>query len=157
MPTGNEMFKLLNQLDLAYKAEMILYQMHSIVFWTTTLELAMFCTLFVIFCTAPKSMAIMWLTVLHAPRGVIGAFLLKNLPKSHEIIEDLRFDDIPQTQMSVETVSEKIKFSLSVQFMIMAENNKKWLTFYSLLTAACYMLDGLTFLIVLWRFTKVSG
>jgi hypothetical protein len=59
--------------------------------------------------------------------------------------------------MSVETVSEKIKFSLSVQFMIMAENNKKWLTFYSLLTAACYMLDGLTFLIVLWRFTKVSG
>jgi uncharacterized membrane protein len=71
--------------------------MHSIVFWTTTLELAMFCTLFVIFCTAPKSMAIMWLTVLHAPRGVVGAFLLKNLPKSHEIIEDLRFDDIPQT------------------------------------------------------------
>ena len=157
MPTGNEMFKLLNQLDIAYKAEMILYQMHSIVFWTTTLELAMFCTLFVIFCTAPKSMAIMWLTVLHLPRGVIGAFLLKNLPKSHEIIEDLRFDDIPQTQMSVETVSEKIKFSLSVQFMLMAENNKKWLTFYSLLTAACYMLDGLTFLIVLWRFTKITG
>jgi hypothetical protein len=25
MPTGTEMFRLLNQLDLAYKAEMILY------------------------------------------------------------------------------------------------------------------------------------
>ena len=59
--------------------------------------------------------------------------------------------------MSVETVSEKIKFSLSVQFMLMAESNKKWLTLYSLLTAICYMLDGLTFLIVLRQFAKVAG
>jgi hypothetical protein len=79
------------------------------------------------------------------------------LPRSDEIIEDLRFDDIPQTQMSVETVYEKIKFSLSVQFMVMAENNKKWLTLYSLLTAACYLLDGLTFLVVLRAFTKMGG
>ena len=149
MPTGNEMFKLLNQLDLAYKAEMILYQIHSVVFWTTAAELCLFFGLFILFCTAPESMGIMWLTVLHVPRGVFGAILLKKLPKSHEIIEDLKFDDIPQTQISVDTVSEKIKFSLTVQFMIMAESNKKWLSIYSLLTLACYILDGLTFLIVL--------
>lgn len=59
--------------------------------------------------------------------------------------------------MSVETVTEKIKFSLTIQFMIMAENNKKWLTFYSLLTAICYMFDGLTFVIVLRQFTQVQG
>jgi len=155
MPTGNEMYRLLNSLDLAYKAEMILYQLHSIIFWTTALELAGFFALFVLFCTAPGSMGIIWLTITHVPRGVVGGFLLKNLPKSHEIIEDLCFDDIPQAQMSVETVTEKIKFSLSVQFMIMAESNKKWLTIYSLLTALCYMLDGLTFIIVLRQFTKV--
>ena len=96
MPTGNEMFKLLNQLDLAYKAEMVLYQMHSIVFWTTCLELGMFAALFVLFCTAPKSMGIIWLTVCHIPRGLLGILLLKKLPTSHEIIEDLKFDDIPQ-------------------------------------------------------------
>jgi hypothetical protein len=149
MPTGTEMFRLLNQLDLAYKAEMILYQMHSVVFWTTAFELCLFVGLFILFCTAPGSMAIMWLTVLHVPRGVIGAILLKNLPNSHEIIEDLKFDDIPQTQMSVETVSDKIKFSLSVQFMMLAESNKKLLMIYSMLTMASFILDGLTFLIVL--------
>ena len=95
MPSASEMFKLLNSLDLAYKAEMILYQLHSILFWTTVLELAMFCALLILFFTAPKSMAIMWLTFTHVPRGTIGSFLLKHLPKSHEIIEDLRFDDIP--------------------------------------------------------------
>jgi hypothetical protein len=77
MPTGNEMFKLLNQLDLAYKAEMILYQMHSIMFWTTLLELATFAALFVLFCTAPKSMGIIWLTICHVPRGFVGGILLK--------------------------------------------------------------------------------
>ena len=59
--------------------------------------------------------------------------------------------------MSVETVSEKIKFTLSVQFMLMAENCKKWLTLYSLLTIICYILDGLTFIIVLRQFSKVAG
>ena len=89
------MYRLLNSLDLAYKAEMILYQLHSIIFWTTALELAMFTALLLLFFTAPKSMAIMWLTFVHVPRGAIGALLLKRLPKSHEIIEDLKFDDIP--------------------------------------------------------------
>jgi len=117
----------------------------------------MFFCLFILFCTAPKSMAIIWITAAHVPRGVIGALLLKQLPKSHEIIEDVKFDDIPATQMSVETVTEKIKFSLTIQFMILAENNKKWLTIYSLLTTLCYLLDGLTFIIVLRQFTKVEG
>ena len=94
MPTGNEMYRLLNSLDLAYKSEMVLYQLHSIIFWTTTLELAMFSALLVLFFAAAKSMAIMWLTFVHVPRSVIGAFLLKKLPKSHEIIEDLKFDVI---------------------------------------------------------------
>lgn len=157
MPTGNEMFKLLSHLDLAYKVEIVLYQIHSVVFWTTFLELSMFLALFILFCAAPKSMGVFWLLVLHVPRGVLGALLLKQMPKSHEIIEDLRFDDIPQAAMTVDAVSEKLKFSLSVQFMLAAENNKKWLTFYSVLTVACYIFDGFAFLIVLRSFANVEG
>jgi hypothetical protein len=52
MPTGDEMYRMLYSLDLTYKAEMILYQLHSLVFWTTVLELALFSVLLMLFVCA---------------------------------------------------------------------------------------------------------
>ena len=58
--------------------------------------------------------------------------------------------------MSVEKVADKVKFSLSVQFMNMAEDNRKWLMLYTVLTGICYLFDALTFVIVL-KWFSVAG
>jgi len=115
MPTGDEMYQLLNALDLTYKAEMILYQLQSILIWVSVLEISMFISLIILFLAAPSKLVVAFLTVPHLPRGIIGlALVVKYLPKSHDIVDGIDLEDIPQSQLSIETVAEKIKFSLSI-------------------------------------------
>lgn len=95
MPTGEEMFRLLNGLDLAYKCEMLLYQLHSIVFWTSILEVTIFVTLLLVFFAAPSLMGVIWLTIAHLPRGILGFILLKYIPQSHEIIDNMDLEELP--------------------------------------------------------------
>ena len=40
--------------------------------------------------------------------------LLKHLPKTHEIVEDIDLSDLSQNEMTVEKITDKIKFDLSV-------------------------------------------
>ena len=67
-----------------------------------------------VFFAEPGSLGTIWLTIFHLPRGVIGFMLLKFLPKSHEIVNDLDFDDLKSTQVSIEKLYEKVKFSLTI-------------------------------------------
>lgn len=55
MPSADEMYRLLKYLDITYKAEMVLYQMHSLVFWTSMMEIIMFFLLFICFCAGVGS------------------------------------------------------------------------------------------------------
>ena len=67
-----------------------------------------------VFFAEPAKLGSIWLTVFHLPRGVIGFILLKFLPKSHEIVQDLDFDGLEHAQISIEKIYEKVKFSLSI-------------------------------------------
>ena len=40
--------------------------------------------------------------------------LLKYLPKTHEIVEDIDLSEISHEEISVEKIAEKIKFDLSI-------------------------------------------
>ena len=114
MPTGDEMYKLLNALDLSYKCEMIMYQLHSIVFWNSVLEMSLFIALFFIFCSAPGLLAAIWLTAPHLPRGVLGFIVLRYLPQTHEIVEGIDLSDLPRSSLTVEKLQEKIHYSLTI-------------------------------------------
>lgn len=86
MPSTDEMFQMLHGLDMTYKAELTLYQLQSILYWTSSLEIFLFIILFLLFLSAPKDMAIVFLTSPHVARGAIGFLMLTSLPKSHEIV-----------------------------------------------------------------------
>ena len=91
--------------------------MHSIIFWTSLLEICIFITLLIVFFAEPAKLGAIWLTVFHLPRGVVGFLLLRFLPKSHEIVQMLDFDGLEHADISIEKLYEKVKFSLSIQFM----------------------------------------
>ena len=67
-----------------------------------------------VFFADPSNLGTIWLTIFHLPRGVLGFMLLKFLPKSHEIVEDLDFEGLEQTKLSIEKLYERVKFSLSI-------------------------------------------
>lgn len=117
MPTGDEMFRLLKALDLTYKTEMIFYQLHGIIFWCSLIDVILWIFLLLAFFAVPEQLWSVWLLAGHPARGVLGMILLKFLPKTHDIVEDIDLSDIPQEEMSVEKLTEKIKFDLSIQFM----------------------------------------
>ena len=48
----------------------------------------------------------------------LGMLLLKFMPKTHEIVEDIDLSDIRHEEISVERLTKQIKFDLSVIFMI---------------------------------------
>ena len=68
-------------------------------------------------------------------------------------MEDLDFDDLKHEQISVEKLYDKVKFSLSIQFMNQAEASKKWMLLYTVITAVCYLMDGLIFISTFKRFS----
>ena len=108
-------------------------------------------TLFSFF-AVPASLWGVWFLAGHPVRGVLGVILLKFLPKTHEIVEDIDLSDIPHAEMSVEKLTEKIKFDLSIQFMNKSQESKNYQLFYSLTTALIYVFDILTFCIAFYNF-----
>ena len=126
MPTGDEMFRLLKALDLTYKTEMIFYQLHGIIFWCSIIDILLWVFTLFSFFAVPKSTWGVWFLAGHPARGVLGMILLKFLPKTHEIVEDIDLSDIPHADMSVEKLTEKIKFDLSIQFMNKSQESKNY-------------------------------
>lgn len=104
------------------------------------------------FFAVPASLWGVWFLAGHPVRGVLGMILLKFLPKTHEIVEDIDLSDIPHAEMSVEKLTEKIKFDLSVQFMNKSQESKNYQLFYSITTALIYIFDVLTFCIAFYNF-----
>lgn len=80
MPTGEEAFKVIRSLDLAFKIEMVLYKLYSLIWWVSLSELGIFLFLFIIFLDEPMEMQIIFLHILHVPRAIVGFIILKHLP-----------------------------------------------------------------------------
>lgn len=156
MPTGNEMFRMLKGLDMTYKAEMALYQTQSILYIQSVMEIALWFALFILFCKVPTMLGTIWLAVLHVPRGIFGLIILKRLPKSHEIVENIDLSDIPQSEMSIEKVEHKVRTSLSAQLIQAGEKlHKLWLVYF-ILSVVANLMDFINFIIA-YRWFSVEG
>ena len=109
------------------------------------------------FFAVPKGLWGVWFLIGHPLRGVLGQILLKFLPKTHEIVEDIDLSEISHQEMSVEKLTEKIKFDLSIQFMNKSQESKNWQLMYSIATGLIYVFDVLTFCIAFYQFQGQPG
>lgn len=82
------------------------------------LDIFLWVVLLLAFFAVPKGLYGVWFLVGHPIRGVLGMLLLKFMPKTHEIVEDIDLSDIRHEEISVERLTKQIKFDLSVIFMI---------------------------------------
>ena len=133
----------MNNFNLAYKAEVAMSKLITILLWTGVSEFLLFCGTFITFCAAPLREGIIWLQVVHLIRGVLGIILAVKLPRSHHVIEMLPLSQ--QDTQSISTLEEALAFNVSVNLLLFGKNNSKWLRTYSLATLVSYLLDSLCF------------
>ena len=76
------------------------------------LEVTLFVTLFFVFCAAPSLLVVFWLTVGHLPRGVLGFFVLRYLPQSHDIVQNLDLESLDHGTLTLDKLQDQIKFTL---------------------------------------------
>jgi len=108
MPTGNEMMSILHTVNNFYKAELALSQFILMLVWTSLSEILIWIGLFCTFCAAPMHTGIIWLQIVHMPRGVLGMILAFKFPRSHEVLESIPLD---KRGYSFDTLMEQVKFS----------------------------------------------
>ena len=81
----------LSILDLAIKAEFILMELTSSLYWCSWLEIVTFAATILIFVQDPEELGAIWWFILHVVRGAIGFLILKNVPMTHDIIKNAEF------------------------------------------------------------------
>ena len=64
----------------------MIYELNSAMYWVSVLELTVFSIVLILFFSLPSQMAYVFLHLMHVPRGIIGLFIQKDLPKSHDIV-----------------------------------------------------------------------
>ena len=74
-------------LDLGTKIEYILSELISVLFWSSVLDILLFSIAFILFCVDSTETASLWWHSPHMVRGVIGIYLIKNLPTTQDIIK----------------------------------------------------------------------
>jgi hypothetical protein len=64
--------------------------------WTSAQELGLFMILFIVFCTSPSELVLIWLFTPHLLRSVVGLVIVlkKGLPTSEQIIENVSIPDL---------------------------------------------------------------
>eukprot|EP00347_Sterkiella_histriomuscorum_P021291 403334519 len=150
-PTAKELFTVMSNLDLGIKSEIFMYELQSSMFWSSVIELSMFLLGFILFCVVPDLMPFIWMHIPHIIRAIIGFILLKNLPRSHDIIDRLEVTD---QHYSFEQIQKLIKENLIKIFMKYTEECNTQLLSYGIVTMFAAFFDFIEFLIQFIRFGR---
>jgi hypothetical protein len=72
------------------KAEIHINSFLSLLFWVSILEIFMYIIGFALFISSPKTYGIFWLFTPHVVRAILGLIILRKVPHSHTVIEELK-------------------------------------------------------------------
>lgn len=90
--TAENVTQQLKALDLCLKSEILFFELSSVVYWTSQLELIVFYFATVVWISQVSALAIIWLHIVHIPRAICGIMLVVRMPNTHDLISDV---DLP--------------------------------------------------------------
>ena len=127
-------------MSYAIKVELLFQTLQSYLYWISFIEFTIFLSLFFMFCSSPKSLSKIWWFIFHFFRGFIGIAIIYYLPKTYQIIENLK--EIPD-------ILNQLKSSLIKKFFELLQPQKKKLKIlllcYFSLTIWCAIVDIMMF------------
>ena len=130
-------------MSYAIKVELLFQTLQSYLYWISIIEFVIFLVLFVMFCSLPKLLSKMWWYIFHFFRGFIGIAIIYYLPKTYQIIENLK--EIPD-------ILNQLKSLLLQSFFDLLQPQKRKLKIlllcYFSLTILCTVIDIMMFCVI---------
>ena len=117
-PKADHLKKTIKRIDTLITFEEIINTMISIFFWVSILELVMFVLSLFIFFFHPAQMAIIWMYMLHIPKGVLGLIMVFKLsPLPYDMIDSI--SDFPDTEvhLSFQEIGDHINDSFKKKLL----------------------------------------
>jgi hypothetical protein len=132
------------------KIEVHLEQLQSYLFWNAFLEYLTWLVLLALFISSPKSLAVIWVLFYHNARATVGLFILRHMPKTHQVVENLR--DYENNSL------EDIQKSMEENYISLIHNTenvlKPLLITYFILTVLSLIIDVVMFFVIASYFHK---
>lgn len=135
--------------------EIVLFELHSMLYWVSIYEIIFFVLAFLMYLKLVTMMGIIFLFTPHFFRGILGLFVNRKLPRSHQIIKDL---DMPRkeeaTFLKFEEVHKTMKTQTQAHFYNYYQELNCPLQAYLAITILCTSLDVLSLFANLASFGK---
>ena len=129
-------------LNMMTKIEMKFQTLQGYLFWYSILEIFNFLFSMILFISSSKNMKKIWFFLPHIPKALIGFYILKHLPKTHEILNKITIGE------DLNKLEEDIKITF-IEYMKSKKGSiKKLLGFYFLLNTICITFDCVLFCVI---------
>ena len=129
-------------INMMTKIEMKFQTLQGLLFWYSILEIFNFLFSMILFISSSKNMKKIWFFLPHIPKAIIGFFILKKLPKTHEILNKITIGE------DLNKLEEDIKITF-IEYMKSKKGSiKKLLGFYFLLNTICITFDCVLFCVI---------
>jgi len=115
-------------------------------FWISLLEGCIWILLWGLFLSSPGKLAVIWFFLPHMARSVIGFIILKNLPNTYQVIENMK-------DYESQTLEEIQNFMIGNFKVMLSENEAKlkpFLITYFILTIVNLIIDIIMFIVLLY-------
>ena len=127
-------------MSYSIKVELLFQTLQGYLFWISIIEFVIFLVLFLMFCSSPNSLSKMWWYIFHLFRGLIGVGIMHFLPRTYQIIENLK---------KIPDMLEQLKSKLIQSFFDLLQPEKRKLKIllmcYFSLTILCTVIDIMMF------------
>jgi uncharacterized membrane protein (DUF373 family) len=123
------------------KAEVHINSIQALLYWVSIMELFLFALGLALFISSPNNFAIFWAFITHVVRAILGLILLKRLPGTHLVIEELKeYED---------STIQDVENNILQLYKNMLSNNEKSigriLLWYFIFTIIDIIMDNIVF------------
>lgn len=134
------------------KTEVHIHSFMSLLYWVSILEIFLFLIGFALFLSSPQNFSIFWVFITHVVRAILGFILLKRIPHSHQVIEDLN-------EIETNSIEEIEKNILHSYLNLLSRNETKIrpiLIWYFVLTIIDIIIDNFAFFYLQGKWSEES-
>lgn len=132
------------------KVEIKFNSLIRLIYNTSILEIALWVLGFTLFVASPKDMYLIWILIVHIAKGILGMILLKRMPKTYEILENVAQNPNFDESKIIDLIEMEIKDS----FINKWQQNKNLFFFYLLSNYVNLAIDVIIFIAQIVAFGK---
>ena len=132
------------------KVEIKFNSLIRLIYNTSILEIALWVLGFTLFVASPKDMYLIWILIVHIAKGILGMTLLKRMPKTYEILENVAQNPNFDESKIIDLIEMEIKDS----FINKWQQNKNLFFFYLLSNYVNLVIDVIIFIAQIVAFGK---